>query len=316
MDTEYIAISVATLRSGNAIGTDLYSHDPITSQMRLYKKSDYPLKDDDLQRLLTRGIRRLYITQGGVDRYQEYLRRILINADGDVSLSARVGALNEVVRDVLRERLNARDIDRTVRSISNLGTVVVNVLCDERFVASDLMRILYHDYTTFTHSANVAYYAVLLARTLGTSLGELRQIGTGALLHDLGKVEISDTILSKPGRLDEFEYRRVKQHPLDGFRQLCNQPSLTQGQLMMVYQHHERLDGSGYPVGCVGDEIHPWARLCAVVDAFEALTSSRPYRPSKKHEQALSVMEQHCGQAFDPEMFQCWKQIIQSCSLA
>ena len=80
---------------------------------------------------------------------------------------------------------------------------------------------------------------------------------------------------------------------------------------MMVYQHHERLDGKGYPVGNFADELHPWAKLCSVVDVFEALTSQRPYRKPMPRSKALQVLERDCGTAFDPEVLECWKAIIQ-----
>jgi len=79
---------------------------------------------------------------------------------------------------------------------------------------------------------------------------------------------------------------------------------------MMTYQHHERLDGKGYPVGCIEDDIHPWAKICSVVDVYEALTSNRPYRKSMPRKKALQIMEREIGNAFDPELFKCWQSII------
>ena len=316
VNPEYITISVATLRPGNALAVDLFSHDTATNQIRLYKKADYPLNVEDLDRLQQRGVRRLYITRDAHERYQEYLRLMLSEIDGTASMKTRAGAMNEVVRNVLQDCFRSHDVERTVESVLSLADMVVEVLGDRKFITDDLLQVLYHDYTTFTHSANVAYYAVILAKDLGLPADALRQIAVGALLHDLGKIEVSDAILSKPARLDEFELRCVRQHPLEGFRKLCRHEGLSQGQLMMAYQHHERLDGSGYPVGCVGDEIHPWAKICAVVDAFEALTSVRPYRGPRTPERALNVLEAESGQAYDREIFQCWKETILSCSPA
>ncbi len=100
-------------------------------------------------------------------------------------------------------------------------------------------------------------------------------------------------------------------HPVLGFRKLAHREDLFEGQLMMAYQHHERLDGKGYPVGCVESDIHPWAKLCAVVDVFEALTSQRPYRTPMPRSKALMLQQRDSGTAFDPEMLACWKSIIQ-----
>ncbi|MFG0262632.1 MAG: HD-GYP domain-containing protein, partial [Novipirellula sp. JB048] len=137
-------------------------------------------------------------------------------------------------------------------------------------------------------------------------------ITTGGLLHDLGKLDIDERILNKPGRLDEGEFREVKRHPGLGFRKLAKRTDLTEGQLLMVYQHHERVAGHGYPVGCVGSEIHPWAKICAVVDVFEALTSHRPYRKPLSRIKALEVLEREGSASFDLEVLECWKSIILS----
>jgi HD-GYP domain-containing protein (c-di-GMP phosphodiesterase class II) len=83
---------------------------------------------------------------------------------------------------------------------------------------------------------------------------------------------------------------------------------------MMVYQHHERVDGTGYPTGCIGNEIHLWAKICSVVDVFEALTSHRPYRSPMPRLRALELIQRDSGTAFDPEIFQCWDMIIKNSS--
>ncbi len=98
-------------------------------------------------------------------------------------------------------------------------------------------------------------------------------------------------------------------HPTVGFEQLNFREDLTDGQLMMVYQHHERLDGKGYPVGVVDSEIHPWAKICSVVDVYEALTSYRPYRSPMPRKKVFEIMERDSGAAFDAEVLACWLQI-------
>ena len=129
--------------------------------------------------------------------------------------------------------------------------------------AAGELRCISPDYHTFTHSANVSYYCVMLAKELGiTSENELNQIAMGALLHDLGKLEIPASILTKPGKLTDWEFDVIKTHPTVGFRQLCQRQDLNHAQLMMVYQHHERLDGTGYPVRIVKDR-RGIARSCS-----------------------------------------------------
>jgi len=298
----------------SAVGLDLYQSEPDSDSLVLYRGAEYPLAPDDLGRLRERGIHRLYILKESQGRYQKYLRQLASSPINDprISMVARLGAMDAVVRDVLSRSLGSDDSAKSVNAAGQLGKIVSQTVTSSGFTTNDLFSVLQHDYTTFTHSANVAFYCAILANKLGFSVNDVEQITTAGLLHDLGKLEISEQILCKPGKLDDAEFREIKKHPLTGFRKLANRPELSFGQLMMVYQHHERLDGKGYPVGCVCDDIHPWAKLCTVVDVYEALTSQRPYRQPMHKQKALDLQNRDSGTAFDPEMLACWNSIIQN----
>lgn len=312
MDSDFIPISVATLLPSSTVGLDLFQIDADSGKFVLYRGADFPLAPNDLARLHQRGISKLYIAREACQRYQKYLRQIasLPADDRRVSIRARVSAMDEVVRDVLTQALSTENDQQVVAMAMQLGTIVTKTVTNSAFATADLLQVLHHDYTTFTHSANVAFYAAILAMKLGYSTNEIERIATGGLLHDIGKVAIKKSILCKPGRLDDEEYREIKKHPLIGFKRLALREELTFGQLMIVYQHHERLDGKGYPVGIEADEIHPWGKLCAVVDVYEALTSHRPYRQAMTKDKALEILHRDSGKAFDPEMLECWTAII------
>lgn len=292
---------------------DLYQKDPETDRLVLYRSGDYPLSDEDLFRLRGRGIQQLYIEKTSQTNYQDYLRKLATTDDPEsVPLSARAGAVMEVVRNVLQSVFSGGSLDQTIEAAEDLGKLATDILTKNTFAANDLFRVLHHDYTTFTHSANVAFYCGLLARELGFDREEIKQITVGGLLHDLGKIDIQEGILCKTERLQDSEFRKIRLHPVLGFRKLANREDMVEGQLMMAYQHHERLDGRGYPLGCVDMDIHPWAKLCSVVDVFEALTSQRPYRTPMPRNKALMLQQRESGKAFDPEMLTCWKKIIQN----
>ncbi len=109
-------------------------------------------------------------------------------------------------------------------------------------------------------------------------------------MHDLGKLDIDERILNKPGRLDDNERKIIETHPTLGLNRVAQRDDLSEGEFMMIYQHHERFDGTGYPVGLAGEDTHPWAQICAIVDVFEALTSNRPYRARLSHATALGSL--------------------------
>ena len=302
------------LCSSRLCGVNLYVNDEGNESYRLFRASHISITEEWLRKLESSGRRKLYISSLDHQEFQRYLRQNLkdVLKDESIDVTQRFDSLNEVVRDVLGEAFSSGNPDEAVAKSEELGHHLVELICREDAVASELCGVMYHDYHTFTHSANVSYYCVMLAKESGiVSQEELRQVATGALLHDLGKLEISEAILTKPGKLTDEEFTVIKAHPTIGFRKLCRRTDLTLAQLMMVYQHHERLDGTGYPVRINGDEIHLWARICAVADVFEALTSNRPYRPGMSREAAFQIMDRQSGTALDGEIYQLWKALMQ-----
>ena len=149
------------------------------------------------------------------------------------------------------------------------------------------------------HSARVSALAVVVARRLGWRGSPLAALRLGGLLHDVGKLNLDDAVLSKPGPLDEREYGEIKRHPLAGARLIRRFDALRPA-LPYILFHHERWDGSGYPSGRAREQIPMGARIVAVVDAFDAMTSPRPYRPPLTLGKALAEVDRGAGTQFDP----------------
>lgn len=168
---------------------------------------------------------------------------------------------------------------------------------------------------TFLHSQRVRDYTLLLADRLGMPEEQKQVIGLGALLHDVGKIAVSDRILLKSSGLSAEEWLEMRRHPAEGYRLLKPIRSLT-GAAEIVYAHHERFDGSGYPKGLKGEDIPLGARLFAVADAFDALTSNRPYRNAATYDEALRIISEESGKHFDPQVvavfrsIQSWEWVI------
>ncbi len=308
-----LPIHINTLVPEQCIGIELYIRDSRSGRLRLYRGENIIIKEADRQRLIDHDVRMLFIKKADHRRYQDYLNEHLelVLKDETKSVAARFTTLNEVVRDVMATSFRSGDVESTVKQSQQLADHCVDLLSRDDYAANELLGVLHHDYQTFTHSANVTFLCVLLSKALGiTHPDDIQQIAIGALLHDLGKLDIPERILTKPGKLTDAEFDVVRNHPKWGFQKLCQRDDITNAQLMMVYQHHERVDGGGYPVGIPKAEIHDWARLTTVVDVYEALTANRPYRGPLRHSQAIEIMERDCGRVFDPEMMQCWLRLI------
>jgi HD-GYP domain-containing protein (c-di-GMP phosphodiesterase class II) len=157
------------------------------------------------------------------------------------------------------------------------------------------------DEYTRGHSARVTAIADAIARRLGWDEERLDLLQLGGPLHDVGKLAISDDVLRKPGRLDDDELAQIREHPRLGARMLLRMAAF-RGALPYVLYHHERWDGTGYPTGRAGEQIPLEARVLAVADAFDAMTSDRPYRPALSREEALAEVERCSGTQFDPEI--------------
>ena len=164
------------------------------------------------------------------------------------------------------------------------------------------------DAETQGHSERVVKFSSLLGHELNLNERQLESLTYGSLLHDIGKIGVPDAILRKPGRLTEVEWSRMRQHPLLGLQIVSGIESL-EGASLVVAQHHERWDGTGYPFGLSGDEIDRNARIFAVADAFDAMTSERPYNLRKSFEAALEELQRCAGKQFDPEVVEAFTQI-------
>ena len=149
------------------------------------------------------------------------------------------------------------------------------------------------------HATRVTELALRIADALGAGPQRVEAIRSGGPLHDIGKLAVDPAILRKPGALEPDELEEIRTHPVAGRRMLDGMRAL-RGALDCVLHHHERWDGTGYPFGLGGDEIPFEARILAVADAYDAMTTDRPYRAAMSHEDAVSEVERCAGSQFDP----------------
>jgi putative nucleotidyltransferase with HDIG domain len=169
-------------------------------------------------------------------------------------------------------------------------------------IAAAMWRSLsLHDELTAAHCTRVAERSVALAEACGIDRAERWALRRGALLHDVGKLGISDVLLNKPGRLDDRERVSMNRHPEDGFA-LVEVVAALDRVRDLVLSHHERWDGHGYPHGLAGEAIPLAVRVLAVCDTYDAMTCSRPYRDALPHERAIEEIVRCAGTQFDPEV--------------
>jgi response regulator RpfG family c-di-GMP phosphodiesterase len=164
------------------------------------------------------------------------------------------------------------------------------------------------DLETHGHSERVVTYSLRLGREYGLDSQRIKALEFGSLLHDIGKIGVPDSILRKPAKLTDQEWVRMREHPAHG-QQILRGIHFLEGAARVVAQHHEKWDGSGYPLGLHGEDIDLCARIFSVADAFDAMTSDRVYRKGKSYEAAAKELDVWAGRQFDPKVVEAFHRV-------
>ena len=209
------------------------------------------------------------------------------------------------LKDNYQFHLEALVLERT----AELDKALEEVESSYRSTLKALVQALEaRDYETHGHSERVVTFSLRLGYELGLDKAALRDLELGALMHDIGKIGVSDAVLRKPAKLNEEEWEQMRLHPLHGQKILRNIAFL-EGATRIVAQHHEKWDGTGYPYGLRGEDIDIGARIFSVADAYDAIISNRVYRKGRPYQKALAELEKFAGTQFDPFVVEAFKVI-------
>jgi len=257
------------------------------------------------------------LTQGVVlnQQYINSIRRcgfagVYIQDDLSADIEITPLVSDELLRETAKRLERLRDIakfdDGSGRSnlpdITDQVENIVTELCKNKDVMVNMMDLSSYDSYTYAHSLNVTMLSVLVGVSLGFPHADLVGLGTGALLHDIGKIHISKRILLKNGPLTDEEFDVVKKHPQDGFDYICKRFHLSTKYLHTILDHHEKFDGTGYPNGKKRDEISLFGRICAVADVYDAISSKRPYRDPLPVHECVEYIMAGSSTLFDPDV--------------
>jgi putative two-component system response regulator len=215
------------------------------------------------------------------------------------------------VDDFLHRPINSVELLARVKCLvrtKRLNDELVNV---ENAIIALATAIEAKDPYTEGHVERVASYALTLGKEVRLAPWELRALHKAAILHDVGKIGVDESILLKPGSLTEEEFNQLKTHTIIGER-ICRPLGRNRLILEVIRHHHERYDGKGYPDGLAGEDIPIAARIMAVVDAYDALTSDRPYRARRSQEQAVEILKQEAGKQFDPKIATAFISLLET----
>lgn len=186
-----------------------------------------------------------------------------------------------------------------IEQIGDTTQKLISSLSSKKDILVNIADIKMYDDYTYHHSLSVAIMSIAIGLELGLNNQMLNDIGIAGLLHDIGKVSVPIDIITKPSRLTPEEFEIVKMHPVYAAKHMKERHLVNENVYKGIIQHHEKMDGSGYPFHLSGKEIHPYARILAVADVYDALTSHRPYRVPSPPNEAIEYIMAGTGTQFD-----------------
>jgi len=289
--TTFLPIYLDSLLVDTILDFDLYLK--VGNEVILYRSKRLPFSEESRAKLLENNIHILYVASDSKKIYQQYIETNLGNIiqDPTIEEEKKAGIIYDTSKALVKDVLANPELGENIQRSKDMVTNQVGYILKGREAFLNLMKITSFDYYTYTHSVNVCTFAIALAHQLGlTDNKALHDLGLGALLHDVGKSRISERILNKRAPLNRAEISIVRKHPNWGMEILNETDILNDEAYYPVIQHHERLNGSGYPNELKEKDIHPYGKIIAVCDVFDALTTRRVYQDALATYNALKTM--------------------------
>lgn len=259
-----------------------------------------------LQRLGQYGVSQLYIADPRTDDIEIH------DPISDETRRRAMGAIRTNFKRIMMESLPRRTVNQPFmgKAFKEALAMIIEDISRNPNAMIMLTDISVTDLYLYQHSLNVCIYATMLGISEGYSSDDLTVLGLGALLHDIGKTKIPQNILLKPGKLLEPELQVMQKHTELGYKLLKDEPNIPLLSAHCALQHHERMDGSGYPRGIRGEDIHDFARWVSLIDSYDAMTSSRAYRPSLLPHQAMEVLYAGTGTLFEKRKVELFRDRV------
>jgi len=256
---------------------------------------------------MTRNCRQLFIESDDLQKYISYLSEIMKKYPP--SSPAGTAVLQEKSRVVMKEVFEQPIDSQKMRAVMELSSDMVECVLTRDEVLFELLTIKRQDYQVYVHSVNVAVFSLALGKLLGLDKQRLRDLGIGAFLHDIGKRDLPKKIMGKIGLLTDAEYKIYKKHVLQGVRLLESTWKVPTPSIVAVSQHHERINGMGYPNGLANNQVELFGRILSIADCFDNLISPRPNKFALKPFDAANVLVGEKG-SFDQEILTAFVKML------
>lgn len=292
-------ISLSHCQPGMKLGKNIYNEEG-----RVLLSANMELTSTIIRRLDVFGIDFLYVFD---DLTEDVTVPDMIREETRIKTMATI---RSSFRSLMTDTHQRRSSNRFDKDLKIALDMILEDLSSHKDGMIMLMNISLTDHYLFQHSMNVCIFACMIGMSKKYSREELATFGLGALLHDLGKTQIPQEILNKKGQLTKDEFEIIKKHTEMGYQILKNEANIPLLTAHCAFQHHERLDGSGYPRGIKGSEIHDYAQWIGLVDSFDAMTTHRVYRKTMLPHQAIEVIYTGSGTLYDKEKIEIFRDKV------
>lgn len=288
---KFTPISKDILKQGEQYPFNIYKEIEEKVFLVLLKKDDFFIKSKECF-LVDENISTLYIKSEDKKLYLSYIQNHIniILDDPSVNLDTKASFINQIASATMNELFESEVTSENIVQVDSLIDNSVHLILKDNKAMYSMLKVTSYDYYTYTHCIDVAAYAIGFGVYLGLEEQQLITLGKAAMLHDIGKKYIDHNIITKNGSLTYEEFEIVKQHPQLSVTLLKGIGETDDTLLTIIEQHHEKIDGSGYPYGLKSQQIHDLAKIVAICDIFNALTTRRTYKDRMSSFYAFNIM--------------------------
>ncbi len=305
--TGYFKVRINSLIAEKQLPFNLYLR--LNSKLMIYLRAGDKIEKEKLLMLNRRDTgESFFIPEDQRGDFKAYVHSQIISTELSVREKAQV--LRESSMTLMEELYEHPDVNQALANSQPLIQDFVEFMGADPAGMSELISLSSHDFYTYNHSLDVGIYSLGLADTLGFKGKQLEDMGVAALFHDVGKRQINLDILCKKGGLNDAEWSQMQKHPQYGLAILNDQANATEGVKAACFEHHESWAGNGYPQQLIADEIHPFARIVALTDTYDAMTTQRSYNTPLKPIDAVTMMKEKLANRYDPDMLKALYDVL------
>ncbi|MCK8825948.1 HD-GYP domain-containing protein [Fuchsiella alkaliacetigena] len=279
-----ILTRIEEIKEGDVLAKDIFD-----ASGNILLRGDKKLNISDIKKLKRYGITNVYLKMNKIVRDKSIVRddvkKVAVNTAKKCVETFYKSADDETDND---DKNEVKLLDES--EIINLVDNIINDIFSKDDLFISLRDIRKLDDQLFFHLTNTSILSIAIAKILNYSKDKLKVLGLGAFLHDIGKIKVPDRILNKDGELSDEEFAEIQKHPTYSYEILKDYEAIPEEVAIIVHQHHEKCNGSGYPQGLKGDDMHPLAKIVAIADVFDALQNNRVYRKGLENKKVINIL--------------------------